>query len=129
MILSAIAKIVLGVILILIGVGALGIAISFTFYPILSSILLTISIVMIFKSLPNDKAEVSFGESFKNILVSGGASWIPYVIHTAASYLGPLLVFGSIGASQDRGLFYSIFSIYCNSGIYVGFVYNCISCT
>ncbi len=111
MILSAIAKIVLGVILILIGVGALGIAISFTFYPILSSILLTISIVMIFKSLPNDKAEVSFGESFKNILVSGGASWIPYVIHTAALYLGPLLVFGSIGASQ-AGVYFIAYSLF-----------------
>ena len=111
MILSAIAKIVLGVILILIGVGALGIAISFTFYPILSSILLTISIVMIFKSLPNDKAEVNFGESFKNILVSGGASWIPYVIHTAASYLGPLLVFGSIGASQ-AGVYFIAYSLF-----------------
>src|SRR5215472_3699356 len=100
MILSSIVKIVLALFLVLIGAGALGVAIGFTLFPILTSILLAGVIIMIFKQMHDVKTELDINKTFKVLLIAGGASWIPYVIHNAGSYLGPLAVFGSNGASQ-----------------------------
>jgi O-antigen/teichoic acid export membrane protein len=116
-ILSSIVKIVLSIILVSFDTGALGISISLTIQPIIASILLAITIVMIFRSIPTNeliptqKGEVTFVNSFKNTLIASTASWIPTVIHSMGYYLGPLLVFGSIGASQT-GLYFIAYSVF-----------------
>jgi len=66
---------------------------------------------MIFRRLHNVKTELVFNKTFKVLLVAGGASWIPYVIHNTGSYLGPLLVFSSNGASQ-AGVYFIAYSIF-----------------
>jgi O-antigen/teichoic acid export membrane protein len=57
------------------------------------------------------KTELDINKTFKVLLIAGGASWIPYVIHNAGSYLGPLAVFGSNGASQ-AGVYFIAYSIF-----------------
>ncbi len=111
MIFSTIAKIVLGVILVLIGGGALGITIGFTCFPIVASIFLTLLILMNLRQLPAGKSDLSLKGATKLLLIAGGASWIPYVIHTTASYLGPILVFNSSGSSQ-AGVYFIAYSIF-----------------
>lgn len=114
MILSTIAKIVLAVLLVFAGAGALGVTIGFTFFPIVGSILLTCTIMMIFKRLRTGSPELRNGSiknPFKILLIASGASWIPYVIHTTASYLGPILVFSSNGASQ-AGIYFIAYSLF-----------------
>jgi len=114
MILSTIAKIVLGVILVLTGAGALGVTVGFTFFPIIASILLTGNIIIIFKHLrrgPPSIPNLRFRNEIKILLIASAASWIPYVIHTTASYLGPLLVFSSNGASQ-AGVYFIAYSLF-----------------
>lgn len=114
MILSTIAKIALAVILVVTGAGALGVTIGFTFFPVIGSILLAGTIIMIFKHLPRGSPDLrnrSLKNEFKILLIAGGASWLPYVIHTTASYLGPLLVFSSNGASQ-AGVYFIAYSLF-----------------
>ena len=108
---SSVAKIVLAVILVSFGTGALGISISFALYPVLVSILLAITIAEIFRSIPTSQTEVTFSKSFMNTLVASGASWIPVVIQSMGYYLGPLLVFG-VGGASKAGIYFISYSIY-----------------
>jgi O-antigen/teichoic acid export membrane protein len=109
-IISAIVKLVLAGILVLLGTGELGITIGFTFFPILASLLLSITIIMIFKPSSMYKSEVSLRKSFKIIFTASVASWIPHIIYTIGTNLGTLLVFGSYGASE-AGVYFIAFSI------------------
>ena len=110
MIISAIAKIALAGIFVLASTGVLGIVISSTFFPILASLLLSITIIMIFKTSFMYKSEISLRKSFKNIFISSVASWIPHVIAIIGTNSGILVVFGSHGATE-AGVYFIAFSI------------------
>ena len=72
-----------------------------------------IAIIRIIRSIgghQDSKPLVSFRQSLRNTFVASGASWIPNVIHTAASYLGPLFVFGVNGAVH-AGVYFISYSI------------------
>ena len=109
MILSTGTKITLGIILSMIGAGALGVTISFAAFPILSSIIMTIIIAKIFKS-HKEKSEISFKSSSQSVLTASIATWIPSVIYTVGLHLGTIVVFGFQGASQ-AGVYFIAFSI------------------
>ena len=109
MILSTGTKITLGIILSMIGAGALGVTISFAAFPILSSIIMTIIIAKIFKS-HKGKSEISFKSSSQSVLTASIATWIPSVIYTVGLHLGTIVVFGFQGASQ-AGVYFIAFSI------------------
>ena len=109
-IISSIAKIILAIILILIGTGVIGVTISLVISQIISVILLSFTLVTIFKPSKN-KSEITFYHSWKSILVVGIPSWIPALIATIGAYLGPVIVFGSEGASQ-AGAYFMAFSIF-----------------
>ena len=110
-IVSSVAKVVVTIILILMGAGALGITIGYTFGHIISSILLTFTLVTIFKTCKSTP-QIRFTNTCKSILVAGIVSWIPALIATIGAQLGTVIVFGSAGASQAGTYFiaYSIFS-------------------
>jgi O-antigen/teichoic acid export membrane protein len=110
MIISAIAKIALAGIFVLAGIGVLGITISSTFFPILASLLLSITIMMIFKPSFMYKSEVSLRKSLKNIFIASVASWIPHVIAIIGTNSGILVIFGSHGANE-AGVYFIAFSI------------------
>ncbi len=109
-IVSGSTKMGLGIVLVLIGIGALGVTIGFTFFSILSSILLAINLVVIFKS-KSIKSESGLRNSCRNILIASAANWIPAMISTIGSQLGTIVVFGTRGANP-AGVYFIAFSIF-----------------
>ena len=106
---SASSKVILAIILVMIGSGALGITISIALFPILTSILLSIVVLTYFKS-STSRSDLRFIESSKKILIASMATWIPAIIYTAGVNLGPIVVLGSHGASQ-AGVYFIAYSI------------------
>ena len=109
MIASSIVKQVVAVLLVMIGTGALGATIGYAFFPILSSLFLSILVLTIFKSAKG-KPEVVFKRSLKDILVASVVSWIPTIIYTVGLHLGQIMVFRTHGANQ-AGVYFIAFSI------------------
>jgi O-antigen/teichoic acid export membrane protein len=129
MIVSSIAKIFVTVILILMGTGVLGLTIGYAFYEILSSILLGIVILTIFKlSNKNNNnqritlAAANFIQACKNIVTASVVRWIPYLITTIGSQLGTIVIFGFQGSDQAgmyfiallivNGITYAMYSLF-----------------
>jgi O-antigen/teichoic acid export membrane protein len=111
MIISSTARIILAIILVLIGTGAVGLITSFVFSNIITLILISFSIVTIFKPSKNNNSEITFIHSCKNTLVAGIPTWIPALIAIIGMQLGTIIVFGSGGASQ-AGAYFMAFSIF-----------------
>jgi O-antigen/teichoic acid export membrane protein len=109
MIVSATAKVILSVVMVLIGTGAIGVTIGFTVAPLMSSFIFAFVIITSLKSA-SSKSEVGLRGSLKDIFVSSGATWVPTIIYTIGSHLGTLLVFRSHGASQ-AGVYFIAFSL------------------
>src|SRR5438445_7273192 len=85
---SASSKVILAIILVMIGSGALGITISIALFPILTSILLSIVVLTYFKS-STSRSDLRFIESSKNILIASMDTWIPAIIYKAGVNLVP----------------------------------------
>lgn len=105
MFLSSTTKIILAVILLLLGAGALGPTIGFVSNNILACILFVVIIFTTLKSYPSQKTDIDhtqlrLGRVYKNVIVSSMATWIPQLVWTLGSQLGVLIVFGSHGANQ-----------------------------
>src|SRR3989475_1080867 len=109
MILSSVVKQVIAIILVMIGAGALGVTIGYAFFPILSSLFLSIVVLTIFKSSKR-KPDVVFNRALKDILTASTVSWIPSIIYTVGLHLGQIMVFGTHGANQ-AGVYFIAFSI------------------
>jgi O-antigen/teichoic acid export membrane protein len=103
-------KISLAIALILLGMGAEGLTISFAIAQILVAILLGTTILSLLKSTKKEKSEISFYQASKNILAAGIPSWISALIATLGSQLGTIVVFQSAGASP-AGAYFLSFSI------------------
>lgn len=105
---SSLAKIVISVILVLLGTGALGLTIGYTLNQILTSIFLGILLLTtIFKPLKNRSHPASltgtlarYVQAVKDILSASIVFWIPFLITTVGSQLGPVVVFGYTGSNQ-----------------------------
>ena len=105
MLLSSTTKIILAVILVLLGAGALAPTIGFASNNVLACVLFIFFILAALKSYPSVKTEIGHPNArpervYKNVIVSSMASWIPLLISTFGSQLGILIVFGSQGANQ-----------------------------
>ncbi len=109
LIISAGTKMGVTILLVLIGMGTVGIIFGFILNSILGSILLGFVIGMIFKGSERQE-DLKFKETFKNILSSSMANWIPLLIATMGSQLGTVLIFASRGASQT-GVYFIALSI------------------
>jgi O-antigen/teichoic acid export membrane protein len=110
-IISTVAKFAIAVILVLMGTGALGITIGFTSFPILTSVLLIFTTVMILFKLPTqNKPASTLSHALKNLLTVSMTFWIPSVIATIGFQLGTIVVFGTQGAYQ-AGLYFVALSI------------------
>ncbi len=109
-IISAIVKLIATVVFVLFNMGALGVTLGFTFYPIVLCIILAASIFLMTTKESKYEREVSFGLASKNTLIAGMPSWIPGVIAIVGSQLGLIVVLGSHGAGQ-AGVYSIAFSI------------------
>lgn len=109
MVISSIVKLVLGIILILLGFGALGLMLSFTVNQILVSVTLGIlSLIVLKSSNSHFPSEYTILKASKHILTSSSVYWIPFLVTTIGSQLGTLVVFGTGGSSQAAVFFMSL---------------------
>jgi O-antigen/teichoic acid export membrane protein len=135
LIISSTVKIILAIVLVLAGTGAVGMMVGYTSTNILSSILFAVVILgIIFKSSSSLSSTITTSlnslrytfnlRAIKDILTSSMASWIPLLITTIGSQLGTVVVFGSQGSNQAgvyfialtivngiTGVMYSLFTI------------------
>lgn len=107
---SGILKIGLAIILVSIGTEVIGVLLGFVSFTVLSSILLAINVIMIFKSTEK-KSEIKLKTAIKNTFSSSVVSWIPELIRRPGMYLGTIVVFGFQGAS-DAGVYFIGFSVF-----------------
>jgi O-antigen/teichoic acid export membrane protein len=110
MIASSTAKLFVTVILVLMGAGVLGLTIGYTLNYIISSILLGIVILTIFKLSNKNKnnqiiTAANFSHACKNIFTASVVRWIPFLITTIGSQLGTIVIFGFQGSDQ-AGLYF-----------------------
>ena len=108
-IVSGIVKIVSAIILVSIGMETLGVVIGFTLFFIISAILLAVNLSMILKS-SEIKSEIKIKNAIRITFSSSVVTWIPDLIRRPGFYLGTIIVFGTIGASQ-AGIYFITFSI------------------
>jgi len=109
MIVSASAKIIAGVVLVLSGAGALGVILSFTIYPVLASILLAVNIMFILR-ITTTSSHVGIDNPARTLTAASLASWVPAVVSAIGIQLGPIVVFGTEGA-YEAGVYFIAFSV------------------
>lgn len=109
MIIGTLIKILLAYALVVNDNGALGIMTGFVFVPILGSVLYSVVLIKMIKS-DKKTTKDNILKYYKDIFVSSLANWIPTIIYTIGSHLGPLLVFGSHG-SMEAGIYFIAFSL------------------
>ena len=98
---SSIFKLLLSIILVLMGTGAIGLTLGLAFNHILSSVLLGIVVgTKVLKSTRINYLSINFIQKSKKLLVSSVVFWFPFLITTIGSQLGTLVVFGSQGSNQ-----------------------------
>jgi stage V sporulation protein B len=98
---SSIFKLLLSVILVYMGTGAIGLTLGLTFNHVLSSILLGIVVgTKVLKSTRINYLSINFIQKSKKLLVSSVVFWFPFLITTIGSQLGTIVVFGSQGSNQ-----------------------------
>jgi len=109
-IISSIAKVILGLSLVLMGYGILGLTLGYTFFgQILSSVLLAIFIGKIFKSTKKvTKPAITIRNASKSLLVGGIVAWIPLLITTVGIDLGTLVLYNTYGSHQSGVYFIAL---------------------
>ena len=126
MIISSISKVILALSLVLMGYGVFGLALGYTFFgQILSSVLLGIFLIKMFKSTEKvTKPVIRVRNASKNLLTGGLVAWIPVLITTFGIDLGALVLYNIYGSYQSgvyfvalavtnaiEAIIYSIFTI------------------
>jgi len=109
-IISGSAKIGFAIILVSIGTGALGILIGFLVFFVLSTIILSLNLIMIFKS-SEKKSEIKLKDAIRSIFSASVVSWIPELIRKPGMHLGTIVIFGIQGASL-AGVYFIAFSVF-----------------
>ena len=112
-IISSTIKIVLSVIMVLFGTGAIGLAISYLLVDsIVSSILLAFVIMKLLKpvSKKDFRPKIGFIHASKQILTGGMANWVPILVTTIGYHLGTIVLFSSKGSS-DTGIYFLTLNI------------------
>jgi O-antigen/teichoic acid export membrane protein len=103
-------KILVAFILVWIGTDVLGILIGYLLYPLVSSIIFSISIRNTVYRQLFEKKLINVFLSLKEIFVVSLSFWIPNVINVIGSQLGTVSVFLSSG-STNAGVYFIAFSI------------------
>ena len=124
-IISSIAKVSLALTFVLMGYGILGLALGYTFFgQILSSVLLGIFIVKMFKSTKKvTKPEITYRNASKSLLIGGLVVWIPVLITTLGIDLGTLVLYNTYG-SYSSGVYFIALAIFNAIGAIVYSIYT-----
>lgn len=109
MLAAVIFKISLAVLLVFNGSGVLGILIGLTSFPVLSSVLLSVSLLKTLRPAFS-RENHDTGTISRNVLKSSFANWIPGLVATVGVQLGTLAVFGGEGA-HAAGVYFIALSV------------------
>ena len=111
-IISSITKVSLALSLVLTGYGVEGLTLGYTFFgQILSSVLLGISIIKLFKSTrKSTKPRVSLKTASRNLLTGGIVSWVPVLITTLGIDWDTLVLYNTYG-SYESGVYFIALAI------------------
>ncbi len=115
---SALIKIVLGILFLINDYGTFGLVLSFTINQCIVSIILAIAMVRLVRNSgtkidfidPFEKKVIRIIKSIKEVFVSSLANWIPLVITTIGAQVGTIFVYGINGAT-DAGEFFMALTI------------------
>jgi O-antigen/teichoic acid export membrane protein len=110
---SVVIKLTVTTILVLFGTGVMGILVGYLIYPLISSIVLIITVKNTFYNHHdkiNKNHTISLLYSTKDIFISSLGFWIPPTITTIGSQLGTILVMISSGANY-AGIYFISFSL------------------
>ena len=113
MIISSVCKIILAIILVLLGTGAIGITIGYLASYLSAVIPLFFALTTILKPI-KQKSAVPLYRACNLLLYTGLAWWVPRVTAVMGARLGTIIVFGIEGAGPSGVLFYSFFHFLCN---------------
>jgi O-antigen/teichoic acid export membrane protein len=122
LVISSSFKLAIALTAVSLGMGVLGLAISFVVSNFLSCILMGIVILAYFKSplaqstISSKNGEnrnrkdlrIGFFQASKYLIIASVATWIPSLISIIGSQLGTVIVFGSQGATQSGIYFVSL---------------------
>lgn len=116
MIISSVFRIVLAIILVLLGKGAVGITIAYLSGYVSAVVLL--SFILVTSLIPIKKeSTIHLYRACKSILVASVPSWIPKVMGVVGAHLGTILVFGTSGPSEAGSYFIALAIFYAIDGI------------
>jgi O-antigen/teichoic acid export membrane protein len=103
-IISSICKMSLTILLVLLGMGAIGITLGYLSGSLVGTILLFYTLLEILK--PSQKGSgIGLLFACKNILAASIPSWVPKVMSVIGTRLGTVVIFGAEGASQAGSYF------------------------
>jgi O-antigen/teichoic acid export membrane protein len=106
--LSSASKVVLSIFLVLIGVGAVGLSLSYLFFGyLLTSIVLGIYATRLFRSASEfeSRLTINLGVACRNLLTGAIARWVPMLVTTLGYQLGTIVLFG-IKGTQDTAVYF-----------------------
>lgn len=104
MIVSSICRIVSTVILVLLGTGAIGITVGYLSSYISAVVFLSYILVKMLMPI-KQKSTIGLLHACKNIFVASIPAWITQIIGIVGTYLGTIIVFGIVGASEAGSFF------------------------
>lgn len=105
MVIASSFRTIMVIILVLAQAGAVGIVLGYSFYQILTSILLALAILGLLRRRVR-KSNLIMKDTVKNILNASFPSWIPKLITVlGGANLGTVIVFGSNGSSEAASYF------------------------
>jgi O-antigen/teichoic acid export membrane protein len=110
MVISSVFKVILTVILILLGTGAIGITTGYLSAYLSATVLLVFTLAKILKPL-GQKTTVSLYYACKTLVHASLANWIPKTVAVLGTRSGSIIVFGIEGASQ-AGFYFIAYSIF-----------------
>jgi O-antigen/teichoic acid export membrane protein len=108
---GAVAKIIFGLLFIMLGMGAMGIVLGSSILYIVVAFLASFSIIHLLHKQGGMEDEPPIERPYRDVVTAGLPSYIPGTIQTFGTQLGILFVFGSVGASQT-GYYYMALQIY-----------------
>ena len=108
---SALARLLLLGILLMLGSDLPGIVIAYTSLPLISAILMAIVLIRILIHRPHDQKPGNVRSPVRQILAASFSYWIPTLASVVGSQLGTIIVFGEHGPEQ-AGVYFIAFLVY-----------------
>lgn len=109
MAISTVVKLGSSIVLVLVGMGAYGVTLGYTFFEIVASAILVPIIFVIFRNSTGLQSNLII--SSKKVFEASVVSWIPALVYNIGSQIGTLVVLGLQGAGQ-AGVFFVAFAIF-----------------